>query len=182
LPLKLKLVSPGSVEQRRTAVLYGPQIQEPPLSPLSSRLERKDPIAQLVNRIDVLEQKIDQLLALILKEQLQEARDKAVLLEIHGEGLLFRWPEEIVVGRVIELDLELALMPPTDIRCLAKVQRCEPEPQEQVDPDAQRHFIIETQFLEISEAGLDQIHRFILTTQRQERRRDRIEREKSQDE
>ena len=55
--------------------------------------------------------------------------------------------------------------PPTDITVLARIIACEPDGAE----DQPQHQI-SARFVAISEGCQDEIHRFILTTQRRERR------------
>ena len=171
-PLRLSRVSPQAVERRRTAVLTGPRVSETSSS-LFAQYDPQSSLDNLANRIRVLEEKIDQLTALIVRDQQREARDQAVSMEIHGDGLRVRWPEAMESGQVLELALTLTLMPPTEFFFLARVASCEPEPEDQVGGDEERQFLMDVEFLAINEDHRDAIHRFIFTSQRQQRRTER---------
>lgn len=172
LPLRLTTVSPQAVERRRTAVLTGPSTEA--CAGLLSQYDPTNSLETLANRIQALEQKIDQLTALMLRDRQQEAREQAVSMELHGEGLRFRWPVPVEPGQVLELALTLTLMPPTEILFLARVTGCQLEPEDQVGDEEQRHYLVESDFSAINEDHRDAIHRFILTSQRQQRRTERM--------
>jgi hypothetical protein len=172
LPLRMSHVAPGAVDRRRKAVLAGPQRQTRTTTGLSA-FDRKDVLSQLCARIEALESKIDGLIALVVHEQQREAQEHAVSLELSGEGLRFRWPEALRPGQVLELELTLILFPPLDVRFLVQVEACE---EEQEDSGAeQRHHMVSARFLAISEDCRDEIHRYMLTSQRQQRRAERGE-------
>ena len=169
LPLRLSRVSPQALERRRTAVLTGPRVRETSSS-LFAQYDPQNSLDNLANRIRALEDKIDQLTALIVRDQQREAREQAVSMEIHGEGVRFRWPGAMVEGEVVELALTLTLLPPTEIFVLARITGCEPEPEDQVAEGEARQFLVDTEFEAINEDHRDAIHRFIFTSQRQQRR------------
>ena len=173
LPLRLSQVSPQAVERRRTAVLTGPRVSETS-STLFAQYDPQNSLDNLANRIRALEDKIDHLTAMLLRDQQREAREQAISMEIHGEGLRFRWPMELSSGEVLELALTLTLLPPTEIFCLARVTGCEQEPEDQVAEGEARQFLVDTQFVAINEDHRDAIHRFIFTSQRQQRRTERM--------
>lgn len=171
LPLRVKQVSAEAADRRRTAVLTGPQISEP--SPgLLGRHDPTNTLDQLVARVETLEAKIDQLLALVLRDQQRAAREDAVSLELHRSGVRFRWPEPLEADQVLEGALTLGLIPPVEIFFLAQVSQCAPEPATQVDPDEARQYLVQARFTAITEDHRDAIHRFIITAQRQQRRTD----------
>lgn len=173
LPLRLSQVSPQAVERRRTAVLTGPRVTETSSS-LFAQYDPQNSLDNLANRIRALEDKIDQLTALIVRDRQREAREQAISMEIHGEGLRFRWPAELPPGQVLELALTLTLLPPTEIFFLARVAGCEQEPADQVAEDEARQFLVDTEFVAINEDQRDAIHRFIFSSQRQQRRTERM--------
>jgi len=156
-------VPPDAVERRRSAVLAGPQREA--TSPGIHRFDRADVLTELVARIDTLESKIDALVAMMLRDQQREAMDLSIPLEIHGHGLRFRWAEPLDPGQVVQLDITLRLYPPSEVCCLAEVETCEPG-------QDQPPYLVEARFVAISAASQDEIHRFILSSQRQQRRSD----------
>ena len=64
----------------------------------------------------------------------------------------------------IEANLGLTLFPPREIDFLAEVESCEPEA-----PPGCQH-LVSARFVAIAEGDRDEIHRFILNAQRQQRR------------
>lgn len=168
LPLELKTVSPADIERRRAAVYAGPQIREHPPAQSSFRAERQDILNQIVGRLEALESKIDALATLMLRDQQREAREQAISMELSGDGLVIYWPTPLPVGQVVELDLTLALFPPAEISFLAEVIRCDPD-------SASGGHEVEVRFVTISETSRDEIHRFILTSQRHQRRTAQVE-------
>ncbi len=173
LPLRLSQVSPEAAARRRVAVLTGPRVAETSAA-LFAQYDSTNSLDNLANRIRVLEDKIDHLTALILRDRQREAREEGVSMEIHGEGLRFRWPEEFKPGEVLELALTLTLLPPTEIFFLARVAGCEQEPEDQVAEGEARQFMVDSEFVAINEDHRDAIHRFIFTSQRQQRRTERM--------
>jgi hypothetical protein len=172
LPLRLKKVAPAALDRRRKAVLAGPHRTTRTTTGLSA-FDRKDVLSQLVARVEALESKIDSLVALIVQEQQREAREHAVSLELSGEGLMFRWPAPMKPGQVLELELGLVLFPPQEVTFLVQVEACE-EWQEEPEPDDDGpHYMITARYLAISEDNRDDIHRYMLTSQRQLRRTER---------
>ena len=164
LPLQLKPVPADELGRRRTAVLGGLQVREPPTSSVFPRYERKDLLAHIASQLEALENKMDSLVALVLQEQRRRARDHAVNLELHGRGITFRWPTPVEIGATIEANLGLTLFPPREIDFLAEVESCEPEA-----PPGCQH-LVSARFVAIAEGDRDEIHRFILNAQRQQRR------------
>ena len=167
LPLRVRPVASGEVARRRKAVLGGPQVREPNTSSLYPRYERMDVLGQIVSRLEGLEAKIDGLVALVLLEQQRRARHEAVNLELHGEGLTFRWPTALTLHEVMELDLGLMLFPPREITFVAQVEQCQIEEGEDA---VQPHYLVSARFIAINEADRDEIHRFMINAQRQQRR------------
>jgi hypothetical protein len=115
-----------------------------------------------------LEQKIDTLLTVMLRAQWLEAQRSAVSMEVDAAGITFESDEPWPVGETLELDITLSLYPFAEISCLAEVVSLDA-----VRPSADEHtsgYLVAARFVAISEADLDHIHRFILTTQRERRR------------
>lgn len=164
LPLNLKPIDSDELERRRIAVLSGPQVRQQTSSTLFPRFDSKDLLTQLVGRIEALEQKIDGLVAIALQEQRRRTRDMAVHLNLHGDGLRFRWPTAVEAGSTLEITLGLTLFPPREIDFLAEVEACVSE------ESPSTHYQVDAQFVAIGEGDRDEIHRFILAAQRQQRR------------
>lgn len=173
LPLRMNLVPAEEKQRRRTAVLSGPHLESTGNARLSPYERSEDPIAQLFSRIDTIEQKLDALIDLMMRNQQQEARREGISLELHGEGVAFRWPKPLVVGETIELEITLSLYPAREIFFLAEVLNCTEEDASSVGEGQSPHHLVEARFAAISPADHDAVHRFILTSQRKQRRSER---------
>jgi len=166
LPLRVHKLGPESRKRRSSAMLGGPAVA-PSQMTQPNAVDRRDPLTHLAQRVEIMEQKLDTLLTLVLRKQQQEARRLAVPLEIDALGLSYSSTEPLTVGQALELEITLGIFPPLEINCICEVTACEPEPGDR--PEDSR-FRVCAAFDAISEADLDKIHRFILTTQRERRR------------
>jgi hypothetical protein len=174
--MKLRVVADEARRRRELAVLSGPQVRDrrgTAHENIDDDGEWKDPLSKLVQRVESLEEKVDTILSLLLRKEQQTARRAGVPLELWGQGLSFRWPEALELGRVLELELTLSLVPARDVFCLVKVTRVVCEADDEVGEGETPHFLVEANFEVIGDADLDAVHRFILTSQRQQRRRAR---------
>jgi hypothetical protein len=108
LPLEVRKLRAEAVELHSRAVLSGPGVQ-PPRGRLSG--DRRDPLTDIVRRLDGLEEKVDMVLALLLRQERHEARGRSTPLELHGEGLRFHWHEPLAESESIELEVALNLLP-----------------------------------------------------------------------
>jgi|GEM_PF-6423428 hypothetical protein len=173
LPLRMNLVPVEEKQRRRTAVLSGPHLEPTGESRFSGYERSDDPFSQLFARVDTLEQKLDALIDLMMRDQQQEARRAGVSLELHGEGISFRWPKALAVGETIELEITLSLYPAREIFFLAEVKTCEEEAASAVGEGQAPHHLVEARFAAISPSDHDAVHRFILISQRKQRRTER---------
>jgi hypothetical protein len=171
LPLEVRKLRAEAVELHSRAVLSGPGVQ-PPRGRLSG--DRRDPLTDIVRRLDGLEEKVDMVLALLLRQERHEARGRSTPLELHGEGLRFHWHEPLAESESIELEVALNLLPPIEITCVACVERCL-----EIGGDAPV-YDVDARFVAISEADRDELHRFMLTTERQKRRAQLVARKKGE--
>lgn len=171
LPLRVENVEEGEFEQRRQAVLFGPQIVESYIAN-PSRFDRGDSLAAMATRLDALEKKIDAVLALLLRQEQNRPHDEAVALEIWGEGMSFRWPSPIASGQRLELHFTISWLPPIDIHLLAEVTDCLPELGE---GSGFRRYRITTTYVAISENQQNAIYRFLLASDGLKRRQEREE-------
>ncbi|MFH1132612.1 MAG: hypothetical protein V1754_14855 [Pseudomonadota bacterium] len=171
LPLRLKNVSNEAKDRRLNAVLSGPKVQRESNAVRPRWEPREDPIAFLASRIEALEHKVDTLISLILRNEQQAARESGIPMELHGEGVAFRWTEPFSVGQILELEVTLSLLPAVDVVFLAEVIDCNEETKDETtDEGEENYYLVDARFVAIGEGDLDAVHRFIFTSQREQRR------------
>lgn len=158
LPLELRPVSAAQKRQVRAATQSGVEQVMPPA--MHGQAETIDALAQ---RISSLEQKIDALVGLLAEQRRRDARDHEVLVELGAEGLCAHLDDPLDVGSSFDLELTLSFVPPRTVRSLAKVVAC--------SALAEGGYAVELSFDAISEQARDELHRYMLTTERLRRRR-----------
>ena len=160
LPLRIEAVTAQSRSQQLNSALLGPAPEiDRGARPL---FERQDPIVQLAGRIEAIERKVDALLAIMLRMERQQGGVARVPTTLCSEGIGFVWPEEVAPGSELYLELPLGAFPPIELCCVVKVERCEAR------EDAS--YSVWGRFEAISEGGRDDLHRFMLASQRHVRR------------
>lgn len=164
LPLQVRKLDRRKSRERCASVLGLPTISAPP----SPRVvPRSDPIQQLNERIDVLEQKIDMIMTVLMRQHRREIRDTAVPLELSARTIAFDWADPLDPEQPLEIDMTLSVLPLVEVSTVAEVLCCEPLAAPGEDPAGYR---VTARFVAISESDQDSIHRFVLTTQRTRRR------------
>ncbi len=164
LPLALRPLSAADLAARGATVLEGPLVELPRAA---RRGDGVDGVEELKERIGALEKKVDVLIELLLRKERKDARHAAAPVALSMERVVFAWPERLAPGASFELELQLALLPPTELHLVVEIVSCEAVE----DPPAGRSaFQVEARFAALGEDEADAIHRYLLTCQRRARR------------
>lgn len=125
LPLSYRLISRKEYERVREEILSGKTLPSA-LGSVADLLEERgrpiDPNSPTFRALSILDKKLDHLLWELRRlAEPEEKKPSLSKVNISGSGIRFFAPERVSTGDLLLLNIELPLVPPSSLKCMAEV-------------------------------------------------------------